>query len=85
MARYLSHLVEYIKQITSIDTKFSSHIDVLHLKCAKEDNKNEKPSLIKKPPEDIFSKGKVYWIQGGTGSGKTPFTIYKVAQSTEVY
>lgn len=81
IARYLSDLVRYIKEITSIDSKFSSHINILNLTCKKEESKDDSFSCPKKHPEDIFSRGKNYWIQGGTGSGKT-FTIYKLAQKS---
>lgn len=81
IARYLSNLVEYIRQITSIDSNFSSLIEVFNLNCKKEDSTGKKHSFLKKQPEDIFLKGKNYWIQGGTGSGKT-FTIYKLAQKS---
>ena len=81
MANYLNELVSHIKNITSIDSQFSSYIDHLNLYCRKNEKKLQSFSLLKKKAESIFSKGKSYWIQGGTGSGKT-FTIYKLAEKS---
>ena len=81
MAKYLSDLLDYIKSMTSIDSKFSSYIDHLNLYCRKDIKKNDTLSSPKEKPENIFSRRKNYWLQGGTGSGKT-YTIYKLAEKS---
>ncbi len=79
VAKYLFNLLDYIKTMTSIDSQFSSYIDNLNLYCRKDIKNNDTFSSPKEKPENIFSRGKNYWIQGGTGSGKT-HTIYKLAE-----
>ena len=81
VAQYLSDLLDYIKSMTSIDSQFSSYIDSLNLYCKKDLESSEKFSSSKKEPENIFSRGHNYWMQGGTGSGKT-HTIYKLAEKS---
>ena len=81
VAMYLKNLLDYITKITSIDTHLSNYVEKLDLKAEKI-LKNRRYKIDKESPEKIPKKHKrFYWLQGGTGSGKT-YTIYKMSKNS---
>lgn len=81
LATYLKDLLSYISKVTSIDSHLSNYVTPLDLRAEKI-LKNQNYKIEKENPEKILkSNNKFYWLQGGTGAGKT-YTIYKMAQNS---
>ena len=83
LAKYIEKLISKIKTKTTVETDFNKFVNDFEMNCQRiitvEGQIRKKE--VKRPDELISDKSGFYWLQGGTGSGKT-FTVYKLCQKT---